>query len=171
MSNTDILEKIREKTENFIKEKNYEIYDIEYKKDNSSWVLRFFLDNSSKSITLDECANLSHQIGDILDETFPELPAYNLEVSSPGLDRLLKNDSDFMWAMGKTLKIKFTNDDNKKEVIEARLLNLNHESLELQLSKKSNILIKKATILEARRVMIFDEIVPKKPQEPILIEE
>ncbi|MFN8673890.1 MAG: ribosome maturation factor RimP [Candidatus Sericytochromatia bacterium] len=162
MNLEEIVKEVREKTEPLIKEKNYEIYDIQYKKENKDWILRFFIDNQTRSINLDECAEISREISELLDANFPDMPSYMLEVSSPGLDRLLKNDSDFMWAMGKTLKVKFLNSENKKEVIEGKILSLNEENIELEISKKKNTLIAKSSIQEARRVMKFDEIMPKK---------
>lgn len=157
-----LVNQIKEKIEPAIKEVNFELCDVQYRKENGGWTLRIFADNSTRSINLDECAVVSHAVSEVLDELFPDLPAYNLEVSSPGLDRLLKNDGDFLWAMGKTLKVKFIDDAKKKQVVEGKILALNESDIELEISKKLKLNIPKDSIEEARRVMKFDEIAPKK---------
>lgn len=162
MNLESLVNQIKEKIEPAIKEINFELCDIQYRKENGGWALRVFADNSTRSINLDECAVVSHAVSDILDEAFPDLPAYNLEVSSPGLDRLLKNDGDFLWAMGKTLKVKFIDEAKKKQVVEGKILALNEADIELEISKKLKLNIPKDSIEEARRVMKFDEIAPKK---------
>lgn len=72
----------------------YELVDIEYKKEGSSWCLRFYIDKEG-GITLDDCQQASQQISDRLDKIDPIPHNYFLEVSSPGLDRPLKKDKDF----------------------------------------------------------------------------
>ncbi len=158
----EIREKVKVLIEPLLLEKGFDLYDVEYKKENRDWILRIFADNNTRSITLDDCAFISNQIETLLDQHEElELESYNLEVSSPGLDRLLKNDSDFTWAIGKTLKVKFTNDDNKKEVIEGKLEKFNAETIELSLAKKVTKSIKKSSVESARRVMKFNELLPK----------
>lgn len=166
-----LVNQIKEKIEPAIKEVNYELYDVQYRKENGGWTLRIFADNSTRSINLDECAVVSHAVSEVLDESFPDLPAYNLEVSSPGLDRLLKNDGDFLWAMGKTLKVKFIDESKKKQVVEGKILALNESDIELEISKKLKLNIPKDSIEEARRVMKFDEIAPKKDKNAKEIDE
>lgn len=162
-----VVEKIKNLIEPIIIEQNKELYEVQYRVESSYWVLRVFLDNKEKNISLDECAEVSRIISEALDK-HPELTpnAYNLEVSSPGLDRLLRNDSDFNWAMGKTLKVKFLNAENKKENIEGKLQKVGETAIELKLNIKGKtntvVTIEKDSIESARRVMKFDEIMPKK---------
>jgi ribosome maturation factor RimP len=161
----EITEKIRNIVQPVATEKKLDLYDIEYKKESGSWVLRLFIDNETRTITLDECADFSRVIDNLLDESPDlDLPTFNMEVSSPGLDRLLRNDSDFNWAMGKTLKVKFTNDKDKKEVIEGKLEKINPETIELSIDKKNRVAVPKNMIESARRVMKFDELLPNEPK-------
>jgi ribosome maturation factor RimP len=160
---SEISERIREIIQPLIEEKKFELYEVEFKKETQGWVLRIFVDNQTRNITLDECADLSHVIGEHFDDIENmDLHNFSLEVSSPGLDRLLRNDSDFNWAMGKTLKVKFTNTKNKKEVIEGKLEKVNPETIELSIDKKNRVTVQKNSIESARRVMKFDELLPKK---------
>jgi ribosome maturation factor RimP len=157
-----ISEKVKEIISPVLIQKDFELYDIEYKKEGSGWVLRIFVDNKSRNISLDDCAEISNLISELLDqdETL-EFHSYSLEVSSPGLDRLLKSDADFNWAMSKTLKVKYLSSKDKKEVTEGKLLKFDQDSIELTIPKKDNVIIKRDSIESARRVMKFDELVPK----------
>lgn len=158
----EIIEKLKSLIEPLITEKSFELYELEYKKETVGWVVRLFVDNETRNISLDECAEISHLISEMLDKIEDlELHDYSLEVSSPGLDRLLRNDSDFNWAMGKTLKVKFTNPKNKKEVLEGKLAKINADTIELNIDKKNTVTVHKDKIESARRVMKFDELVPK----------
>ncbi len=65
----------------------YELYGIEFLRGRTS-TLRIYID-SEKGITVDDCADVSHQVSGVLDVEDPISVAYNLEVSSPGLDRPL----------------------------------------------------------------------------------
>lgn len=172
----ELVEKVKNLVEPLLTQKNLELYDVEYKRDGTSWFLRIFLDTPEKNISLDDCALISREISNLLDENESILPdAYNLEVSSPGLDRLLRNDGDFLWAMNKTLKVKFINNEGKKEVVEAKLEKINEDTIELRPApvkgkpSKNTILIQKDKIESAKRVMKFDEIKPKDDDKAVSI--
>ncbi|MCS7318230.1 MAG: hypothetical protein NZZ41_08010, partial [Candidatus Dojkabacteria bacterium] len=111
----------------------------------------------------DECAHFSREIDNLLEKNnYFGINISTLEVSSPGLDRLLKTDEDFLWAKDKTIKVKFINDLNKKEVVEGKLFSFDNEKLELLNKKNKKIEIKRNKIESAKRVMIFSEIKPKE---------
>ena len=95
MSKTSISQSVIEAIEPIIRDANLELVDVEYKKAGRSWVLRVYID-SERGIALDDCQRVSRQIEDAIevDELIPS--AYVLEVSSPGLDRPLKNERDFL---------------------------------------------------------------------------
>ena len=92
------------------------LVDLEWRREGRRWVLRFFVDkgelqagweiNAGKpeAVSIAECQRFSHEAGDILEASglFPE--SYDLEVSSPGLDRELKKEREFRWATGKAVR-------------------------------------------------------------------
>jgi len=82
-----------------------ELVDLVYQRESRGWVLRFFLDKED-GITLDNCAEASREISAILDVEEVIDTAYNLEVSSPGLDRPLKKPRDFERFAGQLVKVK-----------------------------------------------------------------
>ena len=72
-----------------------EIVDIEYVKENGQQVLRIYIDREN-GVNLDDCTKMSHLFGVKLDETDIIKEEYVLEISSPGIDRILKKEKDFM---------------------------------------------------------------------------
>ena len=110
---------IEEKVENLIKypiEKlGYELYDVLYFKEGKNYILRVVIDNS-KGISLEDCEKVNNEINDILDEADYIKEQYFLEVSSPGIERVLRKD----WQLKKYINSKvqvnlFKKDENNKK--------------------------------------------------------
>lgn len=78
-----------------------ELVDVEYRREQGAWVLRVFIDKPGGIIALDDCAQVSHKIGDVIEIEDVISHRYRLEVSSPGLDRVLKKESDFQRFSGR----------------------------------------------------------------------
>jgi len=77
----------------------YELVDIEFAREGRGGVLRIFIDrraeNSSKGVTVDDCARVSHAVSQVLEIQDPIKGHYTLEVSSPGFDRILRTRAHF----------------------------------------------------------------------------
>jgi ribosome maturation factor RimP len=83
----------------------FELVDVDWVREGAAWVLRIFVDRPG-GVTIDHCQELSRTIEPVLDvEDFIE-PAYNLEVSSPGLDRPLRKAADFERFTGQRAHVK-----------------------------------------------------------------
>ena len=80
-----------------------ELVDVEYVRERD-WYLRVYLDKPG-GIDLDDCQMVSEKLSIMLDETDPIAENYRLEVSSPGLDRVLKKDKDFIRYNGRDVDI------------------------------------------------------------------
>lgn len=100
-----LIEKIEELVQPILDDLKCELVDIEYQREQRGWVLRFFLDKDG-GINLDDCAEASREISSLLDVEDIIGTAYNLEVSSPGIERPLKKIADFERFSGKLVKIK-----------------------------------------------------------------
>lgn len=98
-------EKLTALLEPLVEENGYELVDLEYKKESGRWVLRLFIDRP-EGITLDDCEYVSQRVGDYLDVADPIPHSYLLEVSSPGINRVLKKDKDFVRFRGRTVSIR-----------------------------------------------------------------
>ncbi len=97
--------KIRQLIEPVIESEGMEIIDVECLKMKFRWLVRIYIDKEG-GVTIDDCSEISKQVGDILD-VYDVLPgSYTLEVSSPGLDRPLTRDKDFIKYRGSAVRIK-----------------------------------------------------------------
>ena len=98
-----------------VDELGFELVDVEYVKEGSTWYLRTYIDKPG-GITIDDCEVVSRRLSDILDEKDYINDAYIMEVSSPGLGRPLKKDKDFKRSMGEEVEIRtYRMVDKKKE--------------------------------------------------------
>lgn len=103
----ETLVQIRETVEALLKAEGLELFDLEFRKEGRGWVLRIFMDKSG-GVTLDDCTDMSRQLGDVLEVAQLIAHSYILEVSSPGLDRPLKNEKDFLRSVGKLIQLSTT---------------------------------------------------------------
>lgn len=81
-----------------------ELVDVEYVRERN-WILRIFIDKEG-GVDLADCQSISEKAGEILDEKAIIPDNYMLEVSSPGLDRVLKKDKDFRRYAGSDVDVK-----------------------------------------------------------------
>lgn len=88
-----------------VEQESAELVDLTFRKEGAQWILRVFLDKAD-GFTLDDCAYFSDRIGAMLDEKNAVSRAYVLEVSSPGLDRVIKKEKDFVRFSGKAVKLR-----------------------------------------------------------------
>ena len=84
--------------------RNFELVDVEYVKEGSTWYLRVYIDKEG-GITSDDCADVSREMNEILDREDYVEGSYTFEVSSPGLGRPLKKEKDYIRSMGKELEL------------------------------------------------------------------
>ena len=84
---------------------SFELVDVEYVKEGTTWYLRAYIDKPG-GITVNDCEAVSRRLSDILDEKDFIDEAYVLEVSSPGLGRPLKKEKDFKRSLGQEVEIR-----------------------------------------------------------------
>lgn len=87
-------------------ERGLRIYDVEYKKEGPDWFLRVYL-YGTDGVGLEDCEYVSRALDKVLDAEDPIEAAYCLEVSSPGLERVLSRDWHFETAIGELTEIRF----------------------------------------------------------------
>jgi len=91
--------------EPILDEQQLELVDLEYQQQGSEWILRFYIDKEN-GVNLDDCAAFSRELSAILDVEEVVTVAYRLEVSSPGMDRVIKKDADFERFKGQIVRVK-----------------------------------------------------------------
>ena len=110
------LAKVEENIESLVKDKiqkiGYELYDVLFLKEGPNRILRIVID-SEKGISLDDCEKVNDEIKDLIDEADYIKEQYYLEISSPGIERLLRKDWQLKKFKGKLVEVKlFKKDSN-----------------------------------------------------------
>ena len=100
-----IEEAVEAIVQEIVQDSDLEVVDVEYVKERD-WYLRIYLDKEG-GIEIDDCQRISEALEQILDEKDLLKDAYILEVSSPGLDRVLKKARDFEREQGKDVEVTF----------------------------------------------------------------
>ena len=97
------------------------LWDVEYVKEGTEWYLRVTLDSDS-GIGIDDCERVSRAINPIIDEANPIEDFYYLEVSSPGIERVLRRPEHFAASIGCDVEIRlFAPDERKKKAYGGKL--------------------------------------------------
>lgn len=140
MTKTSIEKIIREKLAGFLEEHGLELYHTEYVKEGKDRYLRIFIDHiwqpgidpdQMKGVSTEDCELVSRYISDILDDIDPIKEAYILEVSSPGMDRVLVKDKHFHRYEGKEVELSLYKAIDGRKRISGRLGKLNGGILEI----------------------------------------
>lgn len=149
------VEKIAEKLAiPIIEKEQFELVDIEYKKEGANWYLRLYIDKPG-GITLDDCQKVSEQVSDELDKEDPIKENYFLEVSSPGLDRPLKKESDFARFKGELVEVKLYEALDGNKLIEGELIGLEDNVIKLNVVNVGLIELPKEKVALTRLAIKF----------------
>jgi len=135
----------------------FELVDLRIASHNGKPLLQVFTERTNGGITLDECGTLSEKIGEFLDAGNSYENGYFLEVSSPGMDRVVKTEKDFRRFSGMQVKVKLKRPVNGARVHYGAIAGF--ENGELALSSGSKFSLEE--IEEARLHPADDEILHK----------
>ena len=108
----NIEEKVESLCSKIVQDLGYELYDVEYVKEGKDYFLRIYID-SEKGIDLNDCEKVSNSITDLLDKEDPIKEQYFLEISSPGIERLLRKDWQLKKFKGEIVEVKLFKKDDK----------------------------------------------------------
>jgi ribosome maturation factor RimP len=106
------------------------LVDLGYHGSGRRWILRFFVDKPG-GVTIEDCQRFSREIGDLLDVSDLVPGSFDLEVSSPGLDRELKTDRELAWAVGRDVRAWTREPVDEQREFTGRLLDLDEAFLTL----------------------------------------
>ena len=138
------LKLIEERIEPYLLELDLELADIEYVREGGYNFLRVYVENLKNETTLDDCVTLSTKIDSIIDTMIED--KFYLEVSTPGLERKLKKEKDFLRFLGRVVNIKTRSNVYNRKKFEGELKdfkenivyikdNINDEIVEIPLEK------------------------------------
>ncbi len=114
---TNLEKKIEELVEPEIEKLGLELYDVEYVKEGKEYYLRIYID-SENGVSIDDCEKVTNVLNDILDKADYIKEQYYLEVSSAGVEKVLKYDKHFEKNLGKKIEVNlYTKFENKKQYV------------------------------------------------------
>ena len=144
----NIEEKVEKLVKDPIEKIGYKLDDVEYNKEGKDYFLRIFIDKDN-GIDLNDCEKVNNEISDILDEANYIKEQYFLEVSSPGIERVLRKDQHLKENIGEEINIRlFKKDDNGLKEYQGVLKSFDNELIELQ----DNIKIERKNISQIKKV-------------------
>lgn len=138
MKNDALVNEIYEMVKPIADELNYDIYHVEYVKENGELYLRIYIEKDG-GITLSDCEALSRRVSDLMDEKDPIKDPYFLEVSSPGLNRTLFTEEHYKRFIGREVMLKFTKSVDGKKNIKGILKEVNKDSIVVEADQLINI--------------------------------
>ncbi len=154
------MSKIEERVESLIKEKieslGYYLYDVEYVKEGAEYYLRIYIDKET-GIDLNDCEKVSNEINDLLDKADYIKEQYYLEVSSPGIERILKKDKHLEQNIGKKVDVKlFKKDEKGKKEYKGILKKFNQEEIIIEVEETTQI--ERKDISQIKTIYDWDNI-------------
>ena len=129
---SQLLEEIRQVAEPILQSEGLELVDLEYQREAQGWVLRFYIDRDG-GVTVEDCAEVSGDLGAVLEVRDLIANPYVLEVSSPGLTRPLKKPEDFKKFQNRPVKIKTFEPIDGRRNFKGMLLGLEGEKVRLEM--------------------------------------
>ncbi len=154
MTNKAIEEQLTEYFKPVIEENGFELYNIDFVKEGPNWYLTVYIDKPG-GITIDDCELVSKKVDLILEEKDPIKQAYILEVSSPGVDRPLKKDSDYEKYKGEIIDIKLYKKVGNIKKFSGTLVGLKDDVVTIIDENNNELQFKKADIASCRLAIIF----------------
>ncbi len=152
-----VTEIVEEMAAPILEELNLELVEVEYVKEGRNWFLRVYIDKEN-GVDIEECGLVSEKLSEKLDEKDPISNNYFLEVSSPGAERPLKKDSDFMKAVGKNVHIKTYEPIDEEKEFEGILKDFDGDTVIIEIkikTRKKEITIPYDKIAKARLAISF----------------
>lgn len=128
------LEEIKKIVFPAIQKRNLELVDLEYVQEGGYLYVRIFIEKIDGEITLEDCGNLSYDIDEKIDTLIPH--KFFLEVSSPGVERPLKKEQDFIRFTGEKIAISLKHKIGNNKNFEGILKKFENNVLSLDLDDK-----------------------------------
>lgn len=161
MAKKKIQNSVEEMLAEYLPAHDLELFSTEYVKEGKQRVLRVYIDKppaedgSDRYVGVEECEAVSRYLSDRLDETDILDENYNLEVSSPGLDRPLIHDSDYTRYAGRPVDVKLYRARDGRKQFEAELIGLTDDGAVRLRDESGEFDIPREEISTIRLAVIF----------------
>ncbi len=152
---TNLETEIKEVLEPVINDLGFKVYDIIYEKEAQDYYLRVFIDKD-EVISSDDCALVSQTIDPILDEKDFIKGSYLLEVSSPGIERRIRDDSQLEKAINSKIEVHTYKKVNEEKVLIGNLVSFSESNIIIDINNE-NIEIDKNNISTMKTVYEWED--------------
>ena len=140
-----IRETVREAILPTVTELGYRIWDITYGKIGADYHLEITID-SDEGIDIDDCEKVHRAIDPILDEADPIDISYRLEVSSPGVERVLRRESHYVASVGERVEIRLFASLDGAKVLRGRLAGYENGTFEVEKEDGTRLSLAKESV-------------------------
>lgn len=130
----NIEEKVEKLLIDHVNSLGYELYDVQYTKEGKDYFLKVLIDKQN-GIDLNDCEKVSNEINPLLDEVDYIKEQYFLEVSSPGIERILRKDKHLKDNIGKLVELRLFKPIDKQKSIEGILENFDNDFIEIKINE------------------------------------
>jgi len=154
MQSKEIVKKVEKIVIPFIEKNNFELVEVEFVREASNWYLRLYVDKAG-GIFIDDCEKISRFLDKKLEEDDFIDKAYILEVSSPGADRILKKDFEFIKYKGKIVDVKLFKPINKIKDFQGELVGLIDNEIVILDENGNELRFNKKDVAVCRLAVIF----------------
>ena len=135
MEHTDRTEKLRQLIFPALEIQNIDLVDLELRGKPGNQTLRIFID-CNDGVSLAICEKISREISDLLDTVDLIQNKYRLEISSPGIDRPLKNSKDFKRKLSQKVKVEYLDIDKKKKTVTGMVESVDENFVSIQTAEE-----------------------------------
>lgn len=146
--------KTEERITPILNENNFELVDVEYVKEGSTWYLRAYIDKEG-GITVNDCELVARQMNEILDREDYIEGSYVFEVSSPGLGRPLKKEKDYVRNMGRKIEIRTYRAMNHEKEFYGILKAYDDKTVTILLENEEEMIFERTDIALIRQAIDF----------------
>lgn len=142
----NIEEKVEQLIKTRVEELGYQLYDVQYVKEGQNYFLRIFIEKENGDIDLNDCEKVNDGINEVLDSADYIKDQYFLEVSSTGIEKVLRKDKHLESNIGNKIEVKLFKPINKQKEFVGNLKSFNEEEIILSLDNQTEIKINRKEI-------------------------
>ena len=165
----NIERKVEDLIKKTIEDLGYTLYDVQYVREGQNYFLRVFIEKTDGSIDLNDCEKVNDGINDILDTADYIKEQYFLEVSSTGLEKVLRKDIHLKQNLGNEVQVNLfkpienesnvkNKKQNKQKEIIGKLQDFNEENIVLESEERKILNIERKNISQIKTVYNWDNI-------------
>lgn len=140
----NVVQKVKELVKPIVSELGISLWDVEFVKDGSAWILRLLIDKED-GVSIDDCEKVSRAVDKPLDEKDFIAGSYYLEVSSPGIERTLKEKEHFEKYIGSEINVKLYSPLNGSKLFTGKLLSFEDGKVTIQDNNSDLLIFEKDT--------------------------